>query len=344
MRHSELLYELEKIAREGNVIPEMKRTVKRILRKNIWVIDGIVLPFAWTSAVILKLLRAAGIAKFRWSKNALLRVGVFPIRDHYYEPLFHPRHLKKTLSDERKLPGVNWNVSEQLGLLSAFCFQHEFEGMAEKFISDTTFHFNNGSYESGDAEYWYSLIRLKKPRKIIEVGSGHSTKMARLAIEANQKSDEAYRCKHVCIEPYEMPYLEKLGVEVLRQKVEDVGVDFFSQLEANDILFIDSSHMIRSQGDVLFEYLEVIPTLKSGVIVHIHDIFSPRDYPNEWVINEVRFWNEQYLLEAFLSFNTEWRIIGALNFLCHNHFELLKEKCPRLTAGREPGAFYMVRQ
>ena len=322
----------------------MKNTIKSILKKNLWAIDGIMLPFAWTSAVILKFLRAGGVARFPWSKNALLQVGVFPVSDNYYEPLFHPKHLSKPLSDERNLPGINWNVAEQLALLNAFSFQREFDNMEENFVSDTTFHFQNGSYESGDAEYWYNMIRLKKPRKIIEVGSGQSTKMARLAIEANQKSDPSYQCKHVCIEPYEMPWLEKIGVEVLRKKVEDVGVDFFSQLDAGDILFIDSSHMIRPQGDVLFEYLEVIPLLKPGVIVHSHDIFSPRDYPKEWVVDEVRFWNEQYLLEAFLSFNAEWKIIGGVNFLCHNHFDLLKEKCPKLTAGREPGSFYMMRR
>ena len=247
------------------------------------------------------------------------------------------------ISDERNLLGINWNLAEQLALLNAFSFQQEFDNMSDTFVSDTTYYFPNGVYESGDAEFWYNMIRLKKPKKIIEVGSGHSTKMARLAIEANQKSDPNYQCKHVCIEPYEMPWLEKIGVEVLRKKVEDVGLDFFSQLDAGDILFIDSSHVIRPQGDVLFEYLEVIPLLKPGVIVHIHDIFSPRDYPKEWIVDEVRLWNEQYLLEAFLSFNHEWKIIGAVNFLCHNHFDLLKEKCPKLTAGREPGAFYMVR-
>ena len=321
----------------------MNKTLKEILKKNLWAIDVIMLPFAWASAVILKFLRSSGVARFPLSKKALLRVGVFPIRDQYYEPLFHPKHLSKPLSDERNLPGINWNLAEQLALLHAFSFQQEFDNILDTFVSDTTFYFQNGSYESGDAEFWYNMIRLKKPKKIIEVGSGNSTKMARLAIEANQKSDPNYQCKHVCIEPYEMPWLEQIGVEVLRKKIEDVGVDFFSQLDAGDILFIDSSHMIRPQGDVLFEYLEVIPLLKPGVIVHIHDIFSPRDYPKEWIIDEVRFWNEQYLLEAFLSFNHEWKIIGAVNFLCHNHFDLLKEKCPKLTAGREPGAFYMVR-
>jgi uncharacterized UPF0146 family protein len=295
------------------------------------------------SALVLKFIRRVGIKEFPLSKKMLLSVGVFPIREHYYEPLFNPKHLKKPLSDERVLSGIDWNINGQLALLKAFDFQHEFANISDEFVSDTIFHFRNGAYESGDAEFWYNIIRLKKPKRIIEIGSGNSTKIARLAIDMNIKLDTHYQCKHICIEPYEMAWLEKIGVEVIREKMENVNISFFEQLEADDILFIDSSHMIRPQGDVLTEYLELIPTLKSGVIVHIHDIFSPRDYPKEWIVDEVRFWNEQYLLEAFLSCNSEWKIIGALNFLKHNHFELLKETCPRLTPDREPGSFYIVK-
>ena len=79
-----------------------------------------------------------------------------------------------------------------------------------------------------------------------------------------------------------------------------------------DILFIGSSHVIRPQGDVLFEYLELLPTLKRGVIVHVHDIFSPRDYPQSWLLDEVRLWNEQYLLEAFLTDNEHWKSNGII--------------------------------
>jgi len=184
---------------------------------------------------------------------------------------------------------------------------------------------------------------LKKPKRIIEIGSGASTKMARLAIIANQKENNEYQCDHICIEPYEMPWLEQIGVKVLRKKVEDMDIDFFRQLEANDILFIDSSHIIRSQGDVLFEYLNILPVLTVGVHVHVHDIFTPKDYPKEWIVDKVLFWNEQYLLEAFLSFNENYKIIGALNFLHHNYYDLLKAKCPKLSPNREPGSFYIVR-
>ena len=139
--------------------------------------------------------------------------------------------------------------------------------------------------------------------------------MAIRAISVNNLEDPAYQCRHVCIEPYEMSWLETSGVSVLRQRVEDVNVGFFSELEEDDILFIDSSHVIRPQGDVLFEYLELLPALNTGVIVHVHDIFSPRDQPKQWLEDDVRFWNEQYLLEAFLTDNTRWRIIGALSYL-----------------------------
>ncbi len=138
-----------------------------------------------------------------------------------------------------------------------------------------------------------------------------------------------------------MPWLEKTEVTVIREKVENVDISFFSELGEGDILFIDSSHIIRPEGDVLFEYLQLLPTLKKGVIVHVHDIFSPRNYPEVWLRDDVRFWNEQYLLEAFLTHNASWDVIGSLNYLHHNHYEELKKVCPFLTQDREPGSFYL---
>lgn len=130
-------------------------------------------------------------------------------------------------------------------------------------------------------------------------------------------------------------------MKLRRQVVEAVEKSVFQQLEADDLLFIDSSHVIRPQGDVLCEFLEILPTLKKGVIVHIHDVFTPRDYPKAWVVDKVRMWNEQYLMEALLSGNPHWKIIGAVNFLYHDHFNALKTACPFLSKDREPGSFYI---
>ena len=210
-----------------------------------------------------------------------------------------------------------------------------------KHIRVIKFYLNNGTFESGDAEYWYQIIRTIKPKRIFEVGSGNSTLMAIKAINKNQEEDLSHKCDHICIEPYEMPWLEEAGVTVIRKKVQELELSFFSQLQANDILFIDSSHIIRPQGDVLFEYLELLPSLNKGVIVHVHDIFSPKNYLKQWLQHEVKFWNEQYLLEAFLSHNNSWKILGSLNYLHHNHYDKLNSVAPFLTPEREPGSFYI---
>ena len=307
------------------------------------IVDLALVPIVFFAALVLRVARRVGIGRLDLVRQVFRAVGVYPVVDHYYEPLFNPKHLRTPLSMDRSLPGIDWNTHEQLEILSSFKFSKELGSIPMDYVDDSTYHYHNGNFESGDAEYWYNLIRLKKPRRIIEIGSGHSTKMARLAITNNKKEDPAYVCEQLCIEPYQMPWLEQLGVTVIRKRVEEVPLDFFEILDADDILFIDSSHIIRPQGDVLYEYLEILPTLKSGVIVHIHDIFSPRDYLPSWIIDEVRFWNEQYLLEAFLTGNGEWRIIGALNFLKHQHYEEFKEKCAALTKDREPGSFYIQR-
>lgn len=315
--------------------------MKTLLNRFAPIADMMLAPFVYPSALLLKGVRTAGMRRLPLCKRALLNVGVFPIRNHYYEPQFDMRATNRSFSAERSLPGVDWNVQEQLKLLDRLAFAAELRDVPTKKIDDCHFYLCNGSFGSGDAEYWYQLIRLKKPRAVFEIGSGNSTLMAIRAVQKNKEEDPDYRCHHVCIEPYEMPWLEKTGVHVVRQRVEDIDVSFFSELQENDVLFIDSSHVIRPDGDVLFEYLELLPTLNNGVIVHTHDIFSPRNYLKEWLLDEVRLWNEQYLLEAFLSHNDTWKIIGALNYLHHSHYEKLKSVAPFLSPDREPGSFYI---
>jgi hypothetical protein len=315
----------------------MKSTNNRLLP----LIDLLLLPFVYLSAIMLKRIRRLGVHRLPNCKNAFLKIGVFPIRNHYYEPQFDYREIKQPFSQDRKLPGIDWNIQEQLGLLSTFSYGDELADIPLQMPEELGYYLENNNFKSGDAEYWYQIIRAMKPKRIIEVGSGNSTLMALRAIRTNQLEDPAYQCRQVCIEPYEMSWLENTGVSVVRRKVEDVTIGFFSELEENDILFIDSSHVIRPQGDVLFEYLELLPTLNKGVIVHVHDIFSPRNYLKQWLEDDVRFWNEQYLLEAFLTQNGSWKIIGALNYLHHHYYEQLKSVAPFLATEREPGSFYI---
>jgi hypothetical protein len=318
-----------------------KSSLRKAIVGMLPIVDYILVLLVYPAAVLLKTVRYLGVHRLPRSKKALLNVGVFPIRNHYYEPQFDNSSPRRPFSDNRPLNGINWNIGEQLKLLSNLSFAHELEGLSSTKLDDKNFYFGNGAFESGDAEYLYQMIRYLQPSKVYEVGSGNSTLIAAKAILKNIQDDPGYKCKHLCVEPYEMPWLEEIGVEVVREKVEDLPVSFFSELGENDILFIDSSHIIRPQGDIIFEYLELLPTLRKGVIVHVHDIFSPRNYPANWIEGEVKFWNEQYILEAFLSHNSSWEVIGALNYLHHQHYDDLKLVSPFLTPDREPGSFYI---
>lgn len=304
-------------------------------------LDAIASWFAYPAALLLKRIRLIGVHKLPRCKDALLKAGLFPIANHYYEPRFDYRGYDP--HEERHLPGLAMNATAQLELLHRFMAGDELKTLGDPQGDPDGFHFGNSAFEPGDAEVWYQVIRHFKPARIYEIGSGFSTRIARRAIERNIAETPTYRCDHVCVEPYEMPWLERSGARVIRQRVEALGWEFFSALQENDILFIDSSHIIRPGGDVLFEYLELLPRLKPGTLVHIHDIFTPRDYPREWREDQVLFWNEQYLLEAFLSGHHDWEVVLALNFLQANHHAALAAVAPHLRPRHVPASFYMRR-
>lgn len=304
--------------------------MKSIIKKISPIIDFFLFPYVFLSAFLLLVVRKIGLQRLKVSKKILMKIGVFPIREHYFEPMFNPKHLRYSLRKDRELSGMDFNIEEQLKILSKFHYNEELLKFPLEKKNDKEFYYHNGSFESGDTEYLYNIIRLKKPRRMIEIGSGNSTLIAIRAIYENKCEDINYICEHICIEPYEKPWLDQMQIKVVRERVEEMDKNVFLQLGNNDILFIDSSHVIRPQGDVLFEYLEILPIIKSGVLIHIHDIFTPKDYLDRWVMDEVRFFNEQYLLEAFLIFNKEYEIIGSLNYLMHHYFEEISSKCPVL--------------
>ncbi len=318
----------------------------KFLKITLWVpFEFFMSPFTFLAALWLKFLRTRVVgfweSKSFISDKIFFLVGVFPIIDHYYEPMFNSKKLRYSLRKDRALPGIQLNVPFQLSLLKTFVYNKEILELKSLPSNQLVFDFLNGSYQSGDAEFLYNIIRHFRPHKIIEIGSGYSTLMAQHSLSKNKEEDPNYNCAHTCIEPFHHDWLEKLPIKIVRMMVEEIDLQVFCELKENDILFIDSSHMIRPQGDVLFEYLTILPSLAKGVIVHIHDIFTPKDYLDQWLMKGKVFWNEQYLLEAFLSNNDAFEIIGALNYLKHNHYDDLAKVCPLLTHDREPGAFWM---
>ncbi|MHB1920917.1 MAG: class I SAM-dependent methyltransferase [Chitinophagaceae bacterium] len=329
---------------------ELKKTLikslKKFLKRLAPALDIFLSPLVFLSALLMKMVRRCGIQRMPLSRLIFRETGIFPLQDHYYEPLFQPKKLKKELHQIRRLPGIHWNDSEQLALLEQFHYLHELEEIPLEKPPALSFYSANLYLGPGDGEFLYQMIRHFQPAKIVEVGCGFSTLMAMRAVQKNRESHPGYHCELIGIEPYEVPWLEQLPIRVMRQSAETVDHQVYLGLEAHDILFIDSSHMIRPQGDVLLLILEILPQLKSGVIIHFHDIFSPTDYPKEWITQEMRFWNEQYLLEAFLSFNPDFRILGALNYLRIFFPEKLFGVCPVLAKfpQKVPGSFWIQRK
>jgi Methyltransferase domain len=307
------------------------------------IVDALLLPLAFVAAI-------ASIPVSRWSSKLPFcvsifdRFNVYPIRHHYHSPLVYESDLRESLVKPRVIRGLDLNDSAQLDILKNFNFREELLEIPYIASSPLSFGYKNNAFGVGDAEYLYNMIRQFKPKQLLEIGCGQSTLMAQLAIEANRRDDTSYKCRHICVEPFEQSWLEQLGVTVYRTKIENLDSAIVSDLHKNDILFIDSSHVIRPQGDVLYEYLNIVGQLNTGVLAHVHDVFTPHDYPEEWVINDRRLWNEQYLLEAFLCFNKSFRIIGALNYLWHNYRHLMTHACPVLSQkGGEPGSFWFTR-
>jgi hypothetical protein len=306
--------------------------------------DYFLSPFVLLAALLLRVTRRAGVERMPVARWIFKKVGVLPITTHYTDPWAEAQARRRSLDEPRSLPGVNFNVEGQLGLLKQFSWSDELRALPLDGPTGS-FHYRNGTFGAGDAEVLYSLIRLKRPKNIVEIGGGNSTLVIAAAIAANRADGESSGCRHVCIEPFESPWLEATGVEIVRRRLEEVEYGVFENLGRDDILFIDSSHVIRPQGDVLTLYLDIIPRIAPGVLVHVHDVFTPRDYPSRWLDDAMLLWNEQYLLEAFLSSNDSFRVVAALNMLFHDHRHELNAACPVLATegGPAPGSFWMAR-
>ena len=166
-------------------------------------------------------------------------------------------------------------------------------------------------------------------RRIIEVGGGNSTLL--LATAARQNASEGFPCDLVSIEPNPAPFLQN-GVPGLTQliagPIQKAPLELFRTLRANDILFVDSSHVVSVDSDVVYVCLRVLPELAPGVIVHFHDIFAPLDYPEKFVRTNLCFWNEQYMLEAFLSFNSDFRVLWSSSAMQQFRPDVLRQSFP----------------
>jgi hypothetical protein len=222
------------------------------------------------------------------------------------------------------MPGIDLNDAAQLDLLRrAFpAFRAEYARFPRQSTgNDRDFSLDNTWFSGMDAFVLHGMIRHFRPRLVLEVGSGYSTRVALQAATMNGDT------RLICVEPYpDDPVRHVLFrgarhdlISLIPEKVEDVGRELFMQLVAGDMLVIDSSHVSRIGGDVNRLVLDVLPRLNPGVIVHFHDIFLPWEYPREWVVEWRRAFSEQYLLQAFLTLNPHFAVIMANHYLSRAH-------------------------
>ena len=189
------------------------------------------------------------------------------------------------------------------------------------------------------------MIRDIKPKNVIEIGSGFTTYLSAQAILVNEQKD-GHSCDLIAIEPYPNKTLQKgfPGLTSLKTtKLQEISLDYFNVLKENDILFIDSSHILNIGSDVAYEFLELLPRLNSGVYVHIHDIYLPYEYPRSMIFKEKKFYNEQYLLHALLINNSQFEVVYAGYYLHKHYSNDLKNAVPRYdpNSHQKPVSFWI---
>jgi hypothetical protein len=237
----------------------------------------------------------------------------FPL-GHYYSPVYDPRELAAEPRRSqiwppvpRETAGVDWRQAEQVALCTGPFAAQERLRFADEETGDPTEYFaTNDQYPALDAWALEAMIRHHEPRRIIEVGSGFSS----LVTARVNREHFGERIEFTCIEPYPRQFLVDgvPGITGLRtEKVQDTPLEVFGALGDGDILFIDTSHVVKTGGDVPWIYGEILPRLAPGVLVHIHDICLPGDYPPQWVLDGWG-WNETYLVHAFLAFNAAFAV------------------------------------
>jgi hypothetical protein len=263
--------------------------------------------------------------------RALQMLGVNLTPNHFYWPVPDVAELaEREWPIYAAPPGCDFKMRDQLDLARHFGSHYVPELEWNSRPSDDSYHYNNGFFESCDAEVAYCMVRDWKPRRIIEIGSGFSTRAMAEALRANRERD-GVAGELITVDPYP-ERLPSNGlrsqITVVPERVQHLDLSLFETLRADDILFIDSSHVVSTGSDVVREYLQILPRLKPGVLVHVHDIFLPSDYPRNAVLENLWFWSEQYLLQAFLSFNPEFEVLWSASAMQLSHSRLLDQCFP----------------
>ncbi len=253
---------------------------------------------------------------------------------HYYSPIPNKNDITKALNRKNanngNVKGVELNPEKQLQLFKDLTIYIEDNPFRSESKGSGRFFNANGFYGFGDAYTLQSMVRHVKPDQIIEVGSGYSSLLLNLV---NEKFFDN-RIKLNFIEPYperlqSLLSEKELNGKLINKPMEEVSIDLFRRLQKNDILFIDSSHVLKAGSDLHYLFFEILPVIKPGVFVHFHDIFNGFEYlPGHFEKKKGFGWNENYFLRSFLMYNNQFEVKLFLNYLDYKYGDTLKIIAP----------------
>lgn len=281
-------------------------------------------------------------------RDAMVKAGGFVPPGHFYSPVVS---IEEATRDQarifreptRSVPGIDFNESAQLELLA--CFEGFYASIPfhPRKTDGQRYYYENPAYSYSDAIFLHCMIRHLSPSRIVEVGSGFSS----CAILDTNAAFFDNDISTLFVEPY--PALlnslitdeDRRRIEIVPQRLQDVDLEIFAELRPNDILFVDSTHVSKAGSDVNFLFFEILPVLKSGVFIHIHDVFHPFEYPKEWILGG-RSWNEMYLLRAFLQYNAQFEIVFMNTFIECMHEDRIRQNMPLCL--KNPGGSIWLRK
>lgn len=282
------------------------------------------------------------IPYIRRLKEELKRYRTFYPPGHFYSPVPDIEKIK-TIQDRvfaipgKDIPGIDLREDDQMRLLDQLKTYYGDLPFGEEPRQGKRYHLRNDMYYYSDAIFLYLMIRHFTPGRIIEIGSGYSS-----AVMLDTNDSLGRSVDITFVEPYPDRLMGLLSdadkanprLRLIARDIQELDLDQFGSLEANDILFVDSSHIVKTHSDVNYILFNILPTLRTGVLIHFHDIFFPFEYPKEWIFKG-RVYNEGYFLRAFLQYNDAFRIAAFNSFLNTYHGDWFEKHMPFCTTGNQ---------
>ncbi len=297
----------------------------------------------WTNEIVAgrseaDVLRLFALSKENTARKKARQVDAtrYPI-GHFYSPVVN---VEEVQSQDARIFGrhppkcIDLDAAGQIALLETLSRHFAAMPFSDRARPPLRYYYDNTSYGFGDACIYWSMIGHLRPTRIIEVGSGFTSA---LALDAIEHFGLSTRCTFIDPNP---ELLLKVAApiqarhSVVAELVQNTDPALVEQLGPDDLLFIDSSHVVKTGSDVHFEVLELLPRLKPGVMVHFHDTFYPFEYPRPWVIEDNYSWNELYFLQSFLMYNAAFKVVYFNDFVGREHADRIRALLPRETASR----------